>query len=156
MRWIGGIDTANNGSRYRSAMLADVSGNIKLTVWKTSWFDLKEGTYIFTSLKLKEYFGMYLATTGASTNAGTKEEIVASWPEDFQDMLPNDDTNTLIDCEINSVTLNVHAFCPSCDGTIVYSEQDGIDYSNFHLFCYICYIFSFMRWSVMSFLTLCK
>ena len=34
MRWIGGIDTANNGSRYRSAMLADVSGNIKLTVWK--------------------------------------------------------------------------------------------------------------------------
>ena len=37
MKWLGEVDTANNGSQYRSAMLADVSGNIKLTVWKTTW-----------------------------------------------------------------------------------------------------------------------
>ena len=127
MKWLGEVDTANNGSRYRSAMLADFSGNIKLTVWKTAWFDLPEGIYLFTSLKLREYFGLYLATTGASTYADTKEQIVANWPEDFEEMLPKKETNTMIDCEINSVTLNVLAFCPSCDNTIVYSDQDGID-----------------------------
>ena len=69
-------------------------------------------------MKLQEFFGMYLATTGNSTIAKTNEKIMANWPSDLTEILPS--TN-------NSIDLKLSAFCSTCEKPVPYSDAQGID-----------------------------
>ena len=68
LKWVNRVETTKNGNRFRGAVVADVSGSFKLTIWKSEWWKaLKEDScYLITNLKLDEYFGYFLATTERS------------------------------------------------------------------------------------------
>ena len=48
----------------RSAVVADATGHIEVTVWKNSWFSLtEESPILMTEMLVKEFFGVKLSTT---------------------------------------------------------------------------------------------
>ena len=115
LRWLGEVEMNKNGGIYRWALLGDVSGSIKLKVWKEEWFQFSEQTvFLMTNLQVIDYFGVYLSTVFDSAFSTSVEEIVPSWPADFDSMVTKLETKTILSAEINSVAISTSAFCPAC------------------------------------------
>ena len=51
LKWLSAMVKSKNGSDYRLALLADVSGSIRLEIWRDKLFELSEDTvYLITNL----------------------------------------------------------------------------------------------------------
>ena len=66
----------------RTAVLADESASIKLSVWGELIKEIGETeTYKLTSLKTEDYFGLRLATVADTAIMKADEDIVVNWEE---------------------------------------------------------------------------
>ena len=120
LKWVGDPETTKNGSKMRKAIVADITGSFKLTIWKGAWWPLlKEDTvYIMTNIILDEFFGYYLKTSVGSTYEKCDEKIEAACPDDIDDIIRRNKEVT-IQCEgIDSVALTAIAYCSTCDNSI--------------------------------------
>ena len=124
LRWKGEVETAKNGSNMRDAIIADTSGSWKLTVWKRAWWSLLEENvvYVMTGLKLEEYYGFYLRTTGASTYQKCEEDFEAAWPGNIDSLIPIKKEKNLDFPEIESVSLASSSICNVCSNPVVVTD----------------------------------
>ena len=67
LKFLGAKKQAPGGSWFRNAVIYDSSSDIFLTVWNHTLFDIVEEKDLYiTELKIKEYFGLQLATQSNS------------------------------------------------------------------------------------------
>ena len=128
IKWIGTVELSKKGDKYRVAMVADPTGDMRVRVWKPGWFNLKEDTaYWLTDLSVSDFFGITLGTTYTSCFqklSGPLENV--SWSSSTDNLLKADVAQS-VDCtDLLSASLYSELICPKChQGIPIVEDSTG-------------------------------